>query len=77
MARRPFKKDLTPIGKGGITKQTGKGARESTSGDALTGASPFKGNNYSKPPAPSPAPVMDEPMGAPSAMMPGGFDEDA
>lgn len=85
MARKPFKKDLTPIGKGGITKQTGKGARESDSGSSLTGANPYAAamNNYAKPapaPAPAPAPEPDadnmRPPGAPTAMMPSDNDSD-
>jgi len=83
MAHRPYKKDLTPIGKGGITKQTGKGARESDSGSALTGANPYASamNNYAKPTPPAPAPEPDaddmpRPAGMPSAMMPSDHDSD-
>jgi hypothetical protein len=82
MAHRPYKKDLTPIGKDGITKQTGKGARESSSGAALTGGNPYASamNNYAKPtPAPAPEPDADNmqrPAGMPSAMMPSDNDSD-
>jgi len=63
--RRPFKKDLTPIGRGGITKHVGKGAteqRRAPGGDEqLTGGNPFQSaqNRYPKP-APPP-PDMGEP----------------
>lgn len=52
MARKgPFKKDLTPIGRGGVTVQRGKGARETSSdnADAVTGADQFRlPSNYAK-----------------------------
>jgi hypothetical protein len=73
MVRRPYKKDLTPIGKGGITKHDGKGARESDSGSALTNANPFSSamNNYSKPaPSPAPEPDADDMPRSPGASMP-------
>jgi hypothetical protein len=89
-SRGPFKKDLTAIGRGGIRKFTGKGAREqSRSGfgglESLTGGNPFSSmaNNY-----PKPAPedlgssgTPSAPMGSaspqlPTAMMPGGAPTD-
>jgi hypothetical protein len=87
MARnRPYKKDLTPLTKGGSIKtHVGKGAREqsrdSSGAESLTG-DPMQGmaNQYSKPaPEPEAAPLEPEeppvPMGqapsrAPTALMP-------
>jgi hypothetical protein len=86
MARKPFKKDLTPIGrKGKVTTHTGKGATEQRTRprerESLTGGSPFEraGNAYPKP-MPAPPPMQPTPMGPPaqpadlaplpSAMMP-------
>lgn len=92
MARgRPYKKDLTPLTKGGsITTHTGKGATEQRRGpggsEFLTGGSPFQsaGNQYPKSQPEPEAPEPDEPpvpMGSapsrmPTAMMPGGSDSD-
>jgi len=92
MARRPFKKDLTPIGRGGITTHVGKGASEQRRGpggsETLTGGDPMQGmaNRYPKPSAPEPEPDMDEPappvpMGqapsrGPTALMPPDNDGD-
>lgn len=88
MVRRPFKKDLTPIGRGGINTHVGKGAREQVRGPAgaesLTGGDPYArlGNRYPKPaPAPEPEemapPTPPVPLGpapgrGPTAMMPPG-----
>ena len=87
MVNRPFKKDLTPIGRGGIRKFTGKGGREQARGglggpESLTGGSMLGslGNNYPKPmpeAAPEPGGMPPLPMGQapprfPTAMMPGG-----
>jgi hypothetical protein len=87
MARGPYKKDLTPIGRGGINKFVGKGAREqvrSPSGaETLTGGDPFARatNRYPKaapePAAPEPEEAPPVPMGQaparlPTALMPGG-----
>lgn len=89
MARKPFKKDLTPLTKGGqVTTHTGKGATEQRRGPSgsefLTGGDPYRSaaNQYPKP-EPEPAPEPEEPpvpMGTqpsrmPTAMMPGGDDE--
>jgi hypothetical protein len=93
MARnRPFKKDLTPLTKGGsITTHTGKGAREQSRGsggtESLTG-DPMQGmtNRYPKaepeaPPEPEepPVPMGQAPSRAPTALMPpsGGGDDEA
>jgi hypothetical protein len=91
MARsRPYKKDLTPIGSGGITKHTGKGATEQRGfGGSLTGGNPFErmGNRYPKasaddlaPPEndepPPPVPQGAPPSRGPTAMMPGGGGDD-
>jgi hypothetical protein len=68
---RPYKKDLTPIGRGGITKQVGKGAteqRRSPGGsETLTGGDPFASamNRYPKPAPPSPAMEQDAAEPAP------------
>ena len=77
--RGPFKKDLTAIGRGGISKLTGKGAREQSRGgfggpESLTGGSALgsMANNYPKPSLSDLAPDGAPPMGAPTAMMPGG-----
>jgi hypothetical protein len=88
MARRPFKKDLTPIGRRGtITKHIGKGATEQRSspgaGESLTGGDPFQrmANRYPKPaPEVPPDNAPPVPMGAPPARMPTALmpgDEDA
>jgi hypothetical protein len=93
MARRPYKKDLTPLTKGGSIKTfTGKGAREqarSSGGrESLTGGDPYQSmaNQYPKAtPAPEAAPEPEEPpvpMGQapsrmPTALMPGGGDDEA
>jgi len=68
MVRRPYKKDLTPIGRGGISTHTGKGAREQVRGpsgsETMTGGDPFArmGNRYPKPvPAPEPEELAPEP----------------
>jgi hypothetical protein len=93
MARnRPYKKDLTPLTKGGSIKtHVGKGAREqsrdSSGAESLTGGDPMQGmaNQYPKaaPEAPSepeepPVPMGQAPSRAPTAMMPpsGGGDDD-
>ena len=93
MARnRPFKKDLTPIGRGGITTHVGKGASEQRRGpggfESLTGGDPMQSmaNRYPKPspPAPEAPPEPDEPpvpMGqqpsrGPTALMPPDNDGD-
>jgi hypothetical protein len=90
---RPYKKDLTPIGKGGITTHVGKGATEQRGfGGSLTRGSPLGSamNRYPKPmpepdmddagPSPAPAPASILPSGAPgvpTAMMPPMPDNDA
>lgn len=64
MARsRPFKKDLTPLTKGGkVTTHVGKGAteqrRNSSGAESLTGGDPMQGamNQYPKPAPPEPEP---------------------
>lgn len=68
--RGPFKKDLTPIGRGGIDKFNGKGAREQSGfGGSMTGGDPFArtANRYPKPSlgdlAPPAAPMPGLPMG--------------
>jgi len=50
MARRPFMRDITPIGRGGVIKQVGKGGVQGNLGNAapITGGSPG-GNAYPKP----------------------------
>lgn len=66
MAMRPFKKDLTPIGRHGtVTAHVGKGATEQRTvpgmRESLTGGSPMQrmASQYPKaPPAPAPAPPM-------------------
>lgn len=74
MARRPYKKDLTPIGRRGtIDARVGKGASEQRlppgGRETMTGGDPFArmANRYPKPTpvdlAPAPEP---EPMPAPS-----------
>lgn len=75
MARKPFKKHLTPIGRGGIDTHIGKGAREQVRGPAgdetLTGGDSFArmGNRYPKPapeelaPEPAPEPAPPVPLG--------------
>ena len=67
MARKPFKKDLTPLTKGGSIKtHVGKGAREQSRGfggaESLTGGDPMQGmaNQYPKP-APEPEAAAPEP----------------
>jgi hypothetical protein len=72
-----FKKDLTPIGKGGITKHRGKGATEqrvprgmmdTVSGPATIGRAL---NRYPKPAPPAPAPGPDMgPMPPPGPLPP-------
>jgi hypothetical protein len=75
VARRPFKKDLTPIGPGGITKHVGKGATEQRrlpgGGETLTGGNPFAsaGSQYPKP-IPTPPPVAAPDVGAAPPMGP-------
>jgi hypothetical protein len=93
MARnRPYKKDLTPLTKGGSIKtHVGKGAREQSRGpsgiESLTG-DPMQGiaNQYPKaapePPEPEepPMPMGQAPSRAPTALMPpsaGGDDDEA
>ena len=76
MARKPYKKDLTPFRKGGSVKvHVGKGAREqrrgSSGAETLTGGDPMQGmaNQYPKPaPAPAPEPEAPEPEAAPVPM---------
>ena len=65
MARRPFKKDLTPIGRRGtVQTHVGKGASEQRRGpggaETLTGGDPMQGmaNQYPKP-SPTPEPPPD------------------
>jgi hypothetical protein len=82
MARPPFKKDITPIGRGGVTKHVGKGASEMSGPGrgALTGGSPYArmANQYPKSTpadiAPTPASETDVPppvpMGTPSGAGP-------
>jgi hypothetical protein len=85
--RGPFKKDLTPIGRGGVNKFTGKGAREQSRGglggaESLTGGSRLgsMANHYPKPSledlapdsAAPPVPMGASPPKFPTAMMPGG-----
>jgi hypothetical protein len=92
MARKPFKKDLTPLTKGGqITTHVGKGAieqrRNSSGAESLTGGDPMQGmaNRYPKSSPEPEAPEPEEPpvsMGSqpprmPTAMMPGGGDDEA
>jgi hypothetical protein len=92
MARKPFKKDLTPLSKGGrITTHTGKGAteqrRDSSGAEFLTGGSPLQSaaNQYPKPapepeapePEAPPVPMGSQPSRMPTAMMPGGGDDEA
>jgi hypothetical protein len=93
MARRPFKKDLTPIGRRGtVTTHVGKGASEQRRGlggaETLTGGDPMQGmaNQYPKSsPQPEMAPEPEEPpvpMGqapsrGPTALMPPGGDDEA
>jgi hypothetical protein len=86
---RPYKKDLTPIGKGGITTHVGKGATEQRGfGGSLTRGSPLGSatNNYPKPmpvepdadDVPAPAPMLPPGApGVPTAMMPPVPDDDA
>jgi hypothetical protein len=88
MARKPFKKDLTPIGRRGtITTNVGKGATEQRRGpggaETLTGGNRFASamNAYPKPmPAPEPEPEPAAPQSMPTmptAMMPpSGVNED-
>ena len=91
MARRPFKKDLTPIGRGGITSHVGKGAteqrRSSGGAETLTGGSPVQSaNNYypkaspepEAPPEPEepPVPMGQAPSRQPTALMPPNGDSD-
>jgi hypothetical protein len=77
--RPPFKRDLTPIGRGGVIKHAGKGATEMSGPGrgALTGGSMLArmGNQYGKPPpaAPSVGPPPMAPtggLGAPQAAVP-------
>jgi hypothetical protein len=82
--RPPFKKDITPIGRGGVNKFTGKGAREQMrgpdGGETLTSPNLMNRmtNNYPKPapPAPAPMPTALPPATAPMAMPPGEPDAD-
>lgn len=74
MARRPFKKDLTPIGRRGtVTTHVGKGASEQRRGlggaETLTGGDPMQGmaNRYPKP-APTPEMAAPEPEEPPVPM---------
>jgi hypothetical protein len=70
---RPFKKDLTPIGKGGVTKHKGKGASEQRrsrgGGESLTGGDQFARamGRYPKsaptPAAPTPVAGLTPPFG--------------
>jgi hypothetical protein len=84
MARKPYKKDLTPLRKGGSIKtHTGKGAREqardSSGSESLTGGDPYQSaaNQYPKS-SPEPeeesAPASEEeppvPMGPPPQRAP-------
>jgi hypothetical protein len=72
-----FKKDLTPIGKGGVIKHTGKGSADQRmrggQTESVTGP-PSIGrmmNRYPKPaPAPMPAPVPAPTMAPPGLMPP-------
>ena len=54
MAFRPFRRDLTPIGRGGIIRQEGKGGVQTALGnrEAITGRNPLAmpTNDYTKPP---------------------------
>jgi hypothetical protein len=88
--RAPFKKDLTAIGRGGISKHTGKGAREQSRGfdgaESLTGGDSYgrMANRYPKPSlddlaGPSPMGAAPAPAASmPTALMPGGGgDEEA
>jgi hypothetical protein len=80
--RPPFKRDLTPIGRGGITKHAGKGATEMSGPGrgALTGGSMLArmGNQYGKPPPAGPPPMTPlstgpddtDGLGAPPAAVP-------
>jgi hypothetical protein len=93
MARRPFKKDLTPLTKGGSIKtHVGKGASEQRRGfggaETLTGGDPMQGmaNQYPKPspepaappePEEPPVPMGQAPSRGPTALMPPGGDDDA
>lgn len=86
MARRPYKKDLTPIGRRGtVNTFTGKGASEQRTlpggRETMTGGDPFArmANRYPKsapadlapPPEPEPAPApMSMASSMPTAMMP-------
>jgi hypothetical protein len=91
MARKPFKKDLTPLRKGGqVTTHTGKGATEQRRGaggsEFLTGGDPYRSaaNQYPKsqpePEAPEPeeppVPMGQAPSRMPTAMMPPSGDDD-
>jgi hypothetical protein len=82
MARRPYKKDLTPIGRRGqVDTRTGKGASEQRmypgARETMTGGDPFArmANRYPKPtpadlaPAPEPEPM---PAASPAPSLGGG-----
>jgi hypothetical protein len=93
MVRRPFKKDLTPLTKGGsINTHVGKGASEQRRGpggaETLTGGDPMQGmtNRYPKPsprpemppePEEPPVPMGQAPSRGPTALMPPSGDDDA
>ena len=75
MARnRPYKKDLTPIGRrGSVTTHTGKGAseqrRSSSGAESLTGGDPMQGAaNYYPKPSQQPEPEAPEPEAPPVLM---------
>jgi hypothetical protein len=92
MARRPYKKDLTALTKGGSIKtHVGKGASEQRRGpggaETLTGGDPMQGmaNQYPKsspepeaPPEPEEPPVAmgQAPARSPTALMPPGGGDD-
>lgn len=92
MAHKPYKKDLTALTKGGSIKtHTGKGASEQRRGsdgsESLTGGDPMQSmaNQYPKaapePEAPEPeappVPMGQSPPRSPTALMPGGDDDEA
>ena len=77
-----FKKDLTPIGRGGITKHRGKGSTMQRvrpgMTESMTGGAPLNpmgGRSFPKPapaPPPAPAPTIGPPGIPPPGVLPGG-----